>query len=136
MSAIPVSPRCPLSRSSRLSSHPSLSGSFILKWRLGLTCLHLVYNFPLPPPSSPSLTLALPSCLPQQLCGAFLLTPGPSFLIPSSLSILVSDTRPRSLACSYPQLCNSTVEDEASPSMYITYNDSQQYPEYLITFKK
>jgi hypothetical protein len=48
----------------------------------------------------------------------------------------VSDTHPRSLACSSPQLCDSTVEDEANPSMYITYNDSQQYPEYLITFKK
>ena len=33
------------------------------------------------------------------------------------------------------QLCDSTVDDEAKPTMYITYTDSQQYPEYLITFR-
>ncbi len=45
-------------------------------------------------------------------------------------------SKPRPGATSAHDLCDSTVNDEASPSMYVTYNDTQQCPDYLITFKK
>ena len=31
-------------------------------------------------------------------------------------------------------LCDSTVDDQQNPSIFVTYHDSQQYPEHLITF--
>ena len=33
-------------------------------------------------------------------------------------------------------LYDSTVDNVSSPSMYITYHDSQAYPEYLVKFKQ
>jgi poly [ADP-ribose] polymerase 10/14/15 len=32
-------------------------------------------------------------------------------------------------------LCDSTIDCQRSPSIFVTYKDYQQYPEYLITFK-
>jgi poly [ADP-ribose] polymerase 10/14/15 len=32
-------------------------------------------------------------------------------------------------------LCDSTVDNTADPSIFATYHDAQQYPEYLIRFK-
>jgi hypothetical protein len=32
-------------------------------------------------------------------------------------------------------LCDSTVNDEVIPTIFVTYNDSQQYPEYLLKFR-
>ena len=34
------------------------------------------------------------------------------------------------------QLYDSTVNDVASPGIYVTYHDAQAYPEYLIKFKQ
>ena len=31
--------------------------------------------------------------------------------------------------------CDSTTNNATNPIMFITYNDSQSYPDYLITFK-
>jgi hypothetical protein len=39
-------------------------------------------------------------------------------------------------ATSVHDLCDSTVDNEASPTIFVTYNDTQQYPDYRITFKK
>jgi hypothetical protein len=44
-------------------------------------------------------------------------------------------SRSRPGAASSYDLCDSTVNDEAAPDIYVTYNDTQQYPDYLITFK-
>ena len=30
---------------------------------------------------------------------------------------------------------NSTVDDVANPSIFVTYTDFQAYPEYMISFK-
>mmetsp|Transcript_89661 Transcript_89661/g.239613 ORF Transcript_89661/g.239613 Transcript_89661/m.239613 type:complete len:125 (-) Transcript_89661:42-416(-) len=32
-------------------------------------------------------------------------------------------------------ICDSTVDNETSPSIFVTYRDSQTYPEYLLTFR-
>ena len=31
-------------------------------------------------------------------------------------------------------LFDTTVDDMANPSIYVTYNDAQAYPEYLVRF--
>ena len=33
-------------------------------------------------------------------------------------------------------LFDSTVDSMANPSIYVTYNDAQAYPDYLISFRK
>ena len=34
------------------------------------------------------------------------------------------------------QLFDTTVDDVFDPSIFVTYHDSQAYPDYLITFKQ
>jgi poly [ADP-ribose] polymerase 10/14/15 len=43
--------------------------------------------------------------------------------------------RPRPGAIDSDELCDSTVDDETDPTIFVIYNDAQQYPEYLITFR-
>jgi hypothetical protein len=33
-------------------------------------------------------------------------------------------------------LFDTTVNNVANPSIYVTYHDAQSYPEYLITFRQ
>jgi poly [ADP-ribose] polymerase 10/14/15 len=44
--------------------------------------------------------------------------------------------RARPGAATAHDLCDSTVDDPAAPAVFVTYNDTQQYPDYLITFRK
>jgi poly [ADP-ribose] polymerase 10/14/15 len=34
------------------------------------------------------------------------------------------------------QLYDSTVNNLEAPTIFVTYNDSQAYPEYIVTFTK
>ncbi len=43
--------------------------------------------------------------------------------------------QPRPGAACAEDVCESTVNDEARPTIFVTYKDDQQYPEYLVTFK-
>ncbi len=47
----------------------------------------------------------------------------------------IEPSLPRSNAASPIDLCDSTIDSKKSPSIFVTYKDNQQYPEYLITFK-
>ena len=47
----------------------------------------------------------------------------------------IEPSQPRPNAASPIDLCDSTIDSPKSPSIFVTYKDNQQYPEYLITFK-
>jgi poly [ADP-ribose] polymerase 10/14/15 len=48
----------------------------------------------------------------------------------------IQPSQPRPGAANPFDLCDSTIDSQGSPSIYVTYKDNQQYPEYLIVFKR
>ena len=48
------------------------------------------------------------------------------------LSFLGLRIRPRSCGVGRPICYDCTVDDAEDPSVFVTYHDAQQYPEYLV----
>ncbi len=47
----------------------------------------------------------------------------------------IEPSLPRPNSASPIDLCDSTIDSQKNPKIFVTYKDNQQYPEYLITFK-
>ncbi len=48
----------------------------------------------------------------------------------------IEPSQPRSGATSPIDLCDSTTDTKNRPSIFVTYKDNQQYPQFLITFMR